>query len=135
MPVSFIGSYLCSSYELTIQDAFFDTETKIKIARALDAFGVEYIELTSPASSEQSRKDCEAICKLGLKAKILTHVRCHMDDARIAVETGVDGLDIVIGTSPQLMQHSHGKSMEYIRDTALEVKLCSKTLRTVRATC
>ena len=51
----------------------------------------------------------------------LTHVRCHMEDARLAVDTGVDGLDIVIGTSPQLMQHSHGKSMDYIRDTALEV--------------
>lgn len=111
---------------LQFANAFFDTETKIKIARALDAFGVEYIELTSPASSEQSRKDCEIICSLGLKAKILTHVRCHMDDARIAVETGVDGLDIVIGTSPQLMQHSHGKSMDYIRETALEVKALPK---------
>jgi len=69
-------------------NAFFDTKTKIAIAKALDAFGVEYIELTSPAASEQSRRDCEAICKLGLKAKILTHIRCHMDDARIAVETG-----------------------------------------------
>lgn len=69
-------------------NAFFDTKTKIAIAKALDAFGVEYIELTSPAASEQSRSDCEAICKLGLKAKILTHIRCHMDDARIAVETG-----------------------------------------------
>lgn len=69
-------------------NAFFDTKTKIAIAKALDAFGVEYIELTSPAASEQSRADCEAICKLGLKAKILTHIRCHMDDARIAVETG-----------------------------------------------
>lgn len=104
-------------------DAFFDTDTKVKIAKALDAFGVEYIELTSPASSEQSRKDCEIICNLGLKSKILTHVRCHMDDARIAVETGVDGLDIVIGTSPQLMQHSHGKSMDYIKETALEVRV------------
>lgn len=28
------------------------------------------IELTSPAASEESRKDCEAICKLGLKAKV-----------------------------------------------------------------
>lgn len=111
---------------LQFANAFFDTETKIKIAKALDAFGVEYIELTSPASSEQSRKDCEIICNLGLKAKILTHVRCHMDDARVAVETGVDGLDIVIGTSPQLMEHSHGKSMEYIRDTALEVKALPK---------
>ena len=70
-------------------NAFFDTKTKIAIARALDAFGVEYLELTSPAASEQSRLDCEAICKLGLKAKILTHIRCHMDDAKIAVETGM----------------------------------------------
>lgn len=69
-------------------NAFFDRKTKIAIAKALDAFGVEYIELTSPAASEQSRADCEAICKLGLHAKILTHIRCHMDDAKIAVETG-----------------------------------------------
>lgn len=87
----------------------------------MDAFGVEYIELTNPTSSEQSRKDCEIICKLGLKAKILTHVRCHMEDAKIAVETGVDGLDLVIGTSPQLREHSHGKSIDKIRETAIEV--------------
>ncbi len=80
-------------------NAFFDTETKIKIAKALDKFGVDCIELTSPAASEQSRKDCEAICKLGLKTKVITHIRCHMDDARIAVETGVDGVDVVMGTS------------------------------------
>ncbi len=41
-------------------NAFFDTKTKIAIAKALDAFGVEYIELTSPAASEQSRRGtCE----------------------------------------------------------------------------
>ena len=51
-------------------NAFFDRETKIKIAKALDEFGVEYIELTSPAASPESRADCEAICKLGLKAKV-----------------------------------------------------------------
>ncbi|KAK7635961.1 homocitrate synthase [Phyllosticta citricarpa] len=102
-------------------NAFFDTETKIKIAKALDDFGVDYIELTSPAASEQSRLDCEAICKLGLKAKILTHVRCHMDDARLAVETGVDGVDVVIGTSSYLREHSHGKDMTYIKNAAIEV--------------
>lgn len=102
-------------------NAFFSTETKVEIAKALDDFGVDYIELTSPAASEQSRKDCEAITKLGLKAKILTHIRCHMDDARIAVETGVDGVDVVIGTSSYLQKHSHGKDMTYIKKTALEV--------------
>lgn len=102
-------------------NAFFDTETKIKIAKALDEFGVDYIELTSPAASEQSRKDCEAIAKLGLKAKILTHVRCNMSDAKLAVETGVDGVDVVIGTSSHLMEHSHGKDITYIKNTAIEV--------------
>ncbi|KAI9002098.1 homocitrate synthase [Hyaloraphidium curvatum] len=102
-------------------NAFFDTETKIAIAKALDEFGVEYIELVSPAASEASREDVTAIAKLGLKAKILTHTRCHMDDARIAVETGVDGLDVVIGTSSYLREFSHGKDMDYIIKTATEV--------------
>ncbi|BEI86946.1 hypothetical protein CcaverHIS002_0702920 [Cutaneotrichosporon cavernicola] len=103
-------------------NAWFDLETKIKIARALDDFGVDYIELTSPAASPESRAHCEAICKLGLKrSKILTHIRCHMDDARIAVETGVDGVDVVIGTSSFLREHSHGKDMTWITKTAVEV--------------
>ncbi|KOS17734.1 Homocitrate synthase [Escovopsis weberi] len=102
-------------------NAFFDTETKIKIAKALDSFGVDYIELTSPVASEQSFKDCQTICNLGLKAKILTHVRCNMDDAKAAVATGVDGIDLVIGTSSFLREFSHGKSMEAIQKTALEV--------------
>ncbi|EEB09480.2 homocitrate synthase [Schizosaccharomyces japonicus yFS275] len=102
-------------------NAFFDTEKKIEIARALSDFGVDYIELTSPVASEQSRRDCEAICKLGLKSKILTHIRCHMDDARVAVETGVDGVDVVIGTSQYLRKYSHGKDMAYITESAMEV--------------
>lgn len=85
------------------------------VARRLDAFGVEYIELTSPAASPESFNDCKTICSLGLKkSKILTHIRCHMDDARLAVETGVDGVDVVIGTSSFLREHSHGKDMTWI---------------------
>ena len=103
-------------------NSFFDLETKIKIAKALDAFGVDYIELTSPAASESSRSDCEKICALGLRSKILTHVRCHMDDARIACSIpGLSGVDVVIGTSSHLQKHSHGKDMEYIKKTAVEV--------------
>lgn len=61
-----------------------------------------------------------------------------MDDARIAVQTGVDGVylnppsccfgiqanrksDVVIGTSSFLREHSHGKDMDYIAKTAIEV--------------
>lgn len=35
-----------------------------------DSTVLKQIELTSPAASEQSRADCEAICKLNLNAKV-----------------------------------------------------------------
>ncbi len=102
-------------------NAFFSSEQKVEIARLLDAFGVEYLELTSPAASRRSREDCERVAALGLRAKVLTHTRCHLDDARLALQTGVDGIDVVIGTSRQLREHSHGKSMDEVIETAVEV--------------
>ncbi len=100
--------------------ANFSRDDKIRIARALDAFGVEYLELTSPLASPGSMADLEAITGLGLNARILTHIRCRIDDAKIALDTGVDGLDVVIGTSSQLRQFSHGMSIDEIIDLAAE---------------
>ena len=102
-------------------NAFFTSDEKVEIARLLDAFGVEYLELTSPAASPQSKADLERITRLGLKTKILTHVRCHMDDARLAIDTGVDGIDVVFGTSSYLREFSHGKDIPYIIGSAIEV--------------
>lgn len=42
-------------------DAFFSIAEKIQIATLLDAFGVEYLEPTSPLASLQSPSDCETI--------------------------------------------------------------------------
>ncbi len=102
-------------------NAQFSTAQKIRIAKALDEFGVEYLELTSPMASPRSLEDIKTITRLGLKARILTHIRCHKEDARIALDTGVDGVDVVIGTSSKLRQFSHGKSIDEIIDLASEV--------------
>lgn len=102
-------------------NAFFTSEQKVAIAYLLDALGVEYLELTSPAASPQSHADCQRIADLGLKAKILTHVRCHLDDAKLAVDSGVDGVDVVFGTSSYLREFSHGKDIPYIIESAIEV--------------
>ena len=101
--------------------ASFTTEEKVRIVKALDEFGIEYIELTSPVASPRSRKDVESIAGLGLKARILTHTRCHMGDAKVAVETGVDGVDVLFGTSSVLRQFSHGKDIEEIIASAIQV--------------
>ncbi len=101
--------------------ANYNPQQKEEIARALDDFAVDYIELTSPAVSPQSEADVRRIANLGLRAKILTHIRCAMEDAKIAVDTGVYGVDVVFGTSSYLRQFSHGKDIPEIIDRAIEV--------------
>ena len=102
-------------------NAFFTTEQKIRIATLLDAFGVEYLELTTPAASPQSEKDLRAIARLGLRTRILTHTRCAMDDVKLAVDTGAHGVDVVIGTSSYLREFSHGKSIDQIIELSHDV--------------
>ena len=102
-------------------NAQFSSEQKVRIAHGLDEFGAEYLELTSPMASPGSLEDLRTIARLGLKSRILTHIRCHKGDAAIALDTGVDGVDVVIGTSSKLRQFSHGKSIDEIIDLAAEV--------------
>ncbi len=94
----------------------FRTEDKREIARALDTFGVEYVEVTSPAASPQSMRDAKEIVKLGLGARVITHSRCVVDDVRAALETGVRGIGLLFATSRILRESSHGKSIQQIID-------------------
>lgn len=101
--------------------ARFSSAQRLAIAEALDAFGVEYIELTSPAASPQSARDLAAIARHGLRARILTHVRCHLDDARLAVEHGAQGVNLLYATSEPLRRASHGRSLNQIVEEAATV--------------
>lgn len=122
--------------------ARFTTAQRIAIAEMLDAFGVEYIELTSPAASPQSARDLATIARRGLRARILTHIRCHMADARLAVEHGAQGANLLFATSEPLRTVSHGRSLSeilaeaervicYLRDHDIEVRFsCEDSFRT-----
>src|SRR5437016_12189103 len=94
--------------------AHFTPSQKITIAKMLDEFGVEYLELTSPCASPQSEADLRAVAALPLKARVLTHVRCNLEDARLAVGTGADGIDVLFGTSSAMRRFSHGRSVDEI---------------------
>src|SRR5512138_1481674 len=96
--------------------ANFRTQDKLEIARALDAFGVDYVELTSPAASPQSQRDAVRIVKLGLGARVITHCRCVLDDVRAALDTGVSGIGFFFATSRILRESSHGKSVQQVID-------------------
>lgn len=97
--------------------AHFTSQDKLEIAAALDRFGVEYLELTTPVASPQSEQDLRAIAKMPRKFRLLTHIRAKLDEAKLAVDCGVDGVDVYIGTSAYMRQYSHGKSlMQIIED-------------------
>ena len=99
----------------------FTLADKVEVAKALDAFGVEYLELTTPVASPESRRALETVAGLGLNAKILTHTRANLGDAQLAAECGVDGIDILFGTSSELRAFSHGRGVSDIIDESLEV--------------
>ena len=94
--------------------AHFTPEQKVVVAAALDQFGVDYMELTSPLASPQSEADLRLIASLPRSFRLLTHVRCNLDDARLAIDTGVDGVDVLFATSSQLRPVSHGYSIDEI---------------------
>lgn len=101
--------------------AEFSSQDRAYIAKILDSIGVDYIELVNPLASKQAIKDCEDIAKMGLRSKIVTHTRCHMDDVRVACETGIDGVNLYMATSPILSKHSHGKGIDEVIEIAGEV--------------
>lgn len=101
--------------------ARFTSAERLAIAEALDMFGVEYIELTSPAASPQSARDLATIAGRGLRARVLTHVRCNLDDARQAIECGAQGVNLLYATSEPLRKASHGRSLDQIVEEAAAV--------------
>lgn len=90
------------------------SDDRVRIARELDAFGVDAIEMTSPTASPRSARDLSRVAGLGLRATVLTHVRCRIDDAARAVDAGAQGVNLLFGTSPWLQAHAHGRGMDRI---------------------
>jgi homocitrate synthase len=101
--------------------AHFTSAQRIALAHILDSFGAEFIEMTSPAASPQSAQDLQSIANLGLRATILTHVRCHRGDVEAAIRYGAQGVNMLFATSEPLRSASHGRSISQILIQATDV--------------
>lgn len=101
--------------------AHFTPDQKVAVARALDDFGVDYMELTSPVASPQSEADLRLLASNPRSFRLLTHVRCNRDDAQRAIDTGVDGVDVLFATSSALRTVSHGYSIDEIVEIGADV--------------
>jgi homocitrate synthase len=104
---------------------FFTERDKLELVRALILYGVKFIEMFSPVVSPQERDDVKAIQQVRDELVtqkgytfLLAHVRCHPDDIEAAVRAGFDGLNLFMGTSPQMRAYSTGKDLDDIAKQA-----------------
>lgn len=84
----------------------FRKEDKVRIAKALDAVGVDRIEAGMPAVSDEDFEAIAEITSLGLKAKIFTFARAMNEDVDKALACGASGviIEVPIGYPKLLYQ-------------------------------
>ncbi len=83
----------------------FANHEKIRIAKMLDAVGVDQIEAGIPVMGGHEKETIKEICKLGLRASIMGWNRAVIDDIKHSLECGVDAVAISISTSDIHIEH------------------------------
>ena len=101
----------------------FTVGQKIALAKRLDTFGVDFIELGHPAVSPDVYEAVEALNDLDLIANKIAHGRAAKSDINDVVAIGVGWMGIFFGTSPLSLKHKFNitKSEALIRiETAVK---------------
>ncbi len=83
----------------------FSNREKIVLAKKLDLFGVDFIELGHPAVSSDVYEAVEMLNDLELNAKKMVHGRAMKSDINDASAIGVEWMGIFYGTSPISLKH------------------------------
>tara|TARA_B100000003_G_scaffold62505_2_gene55903 strand:+ start:4746 stop:5873 length:1128 start_codon:yes stop_codon:yes gene_type:complete len=83
----------------------FSIREKIVLAKKLDLFGVDFIELGHPAVSSDVYEAVEMLNDLELNAKKMVHGRAMKSDINDASAIGVEWMGIFYGTSPISLKH------------------------------
>ncbi len=104
----------------------FSIDEKKEIARALDEFGIDIIELGHPVVSDDIEKACSIIANDGLEAETMAHSRALKEDIDAAKNAGVDWVGIFLGTSQLSLEHKlhtdRSGALEKIRESVSYAK-------------
>ena len=92
----------------------FSSDDQVEIALALDAFGIDVIEVPTPIASPRAESDVRRLADLGLKAQLACHTRCRPDEILRAAHCGADMVHVYLGSSLALQQFGHGQNLPRI---------------------
>ena len=100
---------------------YFSRQDKLDILRALMLYGVKFVEVFSPVVGPREAEDLQALRALrdDLAQQhgytyLVAHVRAHPKDVEQALQAGVDGLHVYMGTSPYAQRYNHGRNLEEV---------------------
>jgi len=104
--------------------ANFTQSKQRKIVQMLSRVGVERIEVGNPVVRKVA-SNIEYLVKLKNRPKLLCHIRNRMDDLKAAIESGVEGINIICTVDKQrldVMGYSLEQYLEKLRGLVLLAK-------------
>ena len=115
----------------------FSVREKIILAKKLDLFGVDFIELGHPAVSSDVYEAVEMLNDLDLNAKKMVHGRAMKSDINDALAIGVRWIGIFYGTSPISLKHKFNidqktalnrieSAIKYAKDKGLKLRFTAE---------
>jgi len=100
-------------HDVTLRDGeqqcglVFNKDQKVAIAEKLAEVGVHRIEAGMPIVSKQDEDAIREIAKRKLGPEIFTFARCMVDDAKLALDLGADGIIMEIPANENLIKYGY----------------------------
>ena len=89
----------------------FTLDQKLAIARALDGFGIDFIEAGHPAVSDEILRATREIAHLGLDAEVVAHSRALKSDVDLALKTDADWVGIFFSVADKRLEEQFRKDI------------------------
>lgn len=96
-------------------------EDKVAIARELDAFGVDYIEVGHPAVSDDVFRASRAVAHAGLQAQTLAHARAIREDIDRARQCDVDWVGVFYSVRNEALEQRFRRDLDTVIATVQDV--------------
>lgn len=90
----------------------FTLDQKLAIARALDAFGVDYVEAGHPAVSPAIFEATRQVARLGLDAEVVAHARALKSDIDLVLRTDADWVGIFFSVADKRLEEHFRKDID-----------------------
>lgn len=109
MPVQLLDSTLREGEQTP--GVSFTLEQKVEIARALDDFGIDFIEAGHPAVSDEVYRATREVARLGLRAEVVAHSRALRSDIDLARKTDAQWVGIFFSVADKRLEEQFRKDI------------------------